>query len=53
VKQRPDLILIDLQFPIPDGLEATRRIKANPSKFSRRLAADHQRVPARAQLMTP
>ena len=30
-KQRPDLILIDLQFPIPDGLEATRRIKADPS----------------------
>jgi two-component system cell cycle response regulator DivK len=30
-KQRPDLILIDLQFPILDGLEAPRRIKADPS----------------------
>jgi DNA-binding NarL/FixJ family response regulator len=33
-KQRPDLILMDLQFPIPDGLEATRRIKADPSLSS-------------------
>jgi two-component system, cell cycle response regulator DivK len=33
-KQRPDLILMDLQFPIPDGLAATRRIKADPSLSS-------------------
>jgi two-component system cell cycle response regulator DivK len=33
-KQRPDLILIDLQSPIPDGLKATRRIKADPSLSS-------------------
>jgi two-component system cell cycle response regulator DivK len=33
-KQRPDLILIDLQNPIPDGLKATRRIKADPSLCS-------------------
>jgi len=33
-KQRPDLILIDLQFPILDGLEAPRRIKADPSLCS-------------------
>ncbi len=33
-KQRPDLILVDIQLPIMDGYTATRQIKVDPAMRS-------------------
>ena len=38
-KQRPDLTLMDIQLPIMDGYEATRRIKADPALRSIKIIA--------------
>ena len=38
-RQRPDLVLIDVQLPDVDGLEVTRRLRADPATSGLRIVA--------------
>ena len=60
-KQRPDLILMDIQLPIVDGYTATRQIKSDPalrsipiiSVTSYALSGEENREPQAATSMCP
>ena len=53
VAERPDIILMDLEMPVMDGWEATRRLKGNPQTRDIPVIAWLRRVRYQADRIRP